>query len=1279
MSFEEAGIRLSVKGADDFFGSLKSAEKAVADFGVNVSKQANLTGFAQDINAVNSAFKATASAATSAATAVNKSAAATGAATLTANTLATATIKTQGAATSQASAFSAATGAIGNFAGAVGGAVAKLPGLAADAAIGGVKALAGAAGSAVGALGNMASAAGGAVVDGFKGIASAALSAAGAIASMAVDGAKKVASMGFAFAKTSVGAFTDFSQKISGIAAVSGATAEEMQQMTDKALELGAKFPVSASQAADAMANLASAGFTARDAIGASASVVLLAGAGQLDMAKSADILSSSMNGFGLITADANKNIAEAARVTDLMAATANASAVSITDIGSTMKYVAPTAKAAGYSIEDMSKAIGMMGNAGIKGSSAGTALRSIIVGLTASAGPSADALKDLGVSTADAAGNTRPYADVIGDLRAKFKDLSQADKIDFAKKIAGKEAMSGFLSIVDASQESYDNMGKSIDSATGKAKTMADTMNNNLAGKLSNMQGSIETLQIKFGKALAPAVGLAYDAIASLANKLGPFADTLAPKVSGALDTMQDLANKAASGFSLFLGAFNSGFVVPPAWDGLAATMGRLGTALAPLKGAVTDLVTAILPAAQPAQSMADALGNAGVSATNAHPVIDAISGLVTNFLVPGIERAGVVVNELQAAFGMAQTALAPFLPTIGDLAGKALAVYQAVSPLNIVLTAFEGFMTGGLPGAVAALGGNVTSLGNAFGVDLSGPVNTVVTFITTQLVPGITSIASTVMTVLPQVISFGQSFLSTVLPPITSFVGWIVANVGPMVSSAFNTFGTVVLPALGRFVDFVGTTVIPRVSDFVSTIATKVQPILETGFSIITTSVIPTLGKLVAVVMDDVIPILTDWWGVIATVLTPVFDVLVGAIQNFVLPAAKAIWGFINDPLIPVFKTIANVVKTVVIPALQDMANFFNNTVKKAIDTIVGVWDGFTQRIGDGASAIGKIFSGDLAGAADDLQKAVVGRTGEAGAATSAFATAVTLASGEAKTSLQNTATDFTDLNKTVDDKTLAMDTRITDFSINTRDESQKTTEKVSALGTAYTDVGTKATDTTPKVNDFASAATATVTPSENAATAASNSGKAFQDVSIYADLAKVSMDKYNQTAVPDKQVNTNFSAVYSAIDSAVKRLENWNNTPVNNKNATYTTSYVTTGNPNPPSPPGNAGGTDFWRGGASTLAEKGPEAIKEPGKPAWLAMQPMFHPDLARGSKVFNAQDTANMLGGRVDHPASAQQIMQSATYNNYTSQKVLNVTSMQSTGDVISDYGLIEVLA
>jgi hypothetical protein len=439
---------------------------------------------------------------------------------------------------------------------------------------------------------------------------------------------------------------------------------------------------------------------------------------------------------------------------------------------------------------------------------------------------------------------------------------------------------------------------------------------------------------------------------------------NVLAPAMEGAaiaIGKIKQAFADAQKGWDIFKAGFNGSFQVPAGWTGLVGTMGRLGEALAPLKGAISDLVTAILPAATPAQAMADAMNNSGTAAKNAHPVIDAIGWTVKNVLVPGIEGAAKTIDNMQLAFGKLQGVIGPIMPQVGDFAKKAWEVYQAVSPLNIALDVFNGVMTGGLGGGIDAVGQHVTDLGKAFGVDLSGPVSTVTGYLKTDLVPTIGGIVSGFATALPKVIEFGQGILNQVLPPVQSFIGWIGEHVGPVVSSAFNTFSTEVLPDLKDFAGFIGSEVMPKVGDLIKFVGEKVGPIFEKGFGILADPVIPTLGKLVGVITGDVMPILFSWWNILGTALKPAFEALAFVVSNVVLPAVKLIWGFINDPLIPIFKTVAGIVQDPVMKIFQSLADLFNGAVKGAIDTVKGVWDNLMETIKKGGDIIGAVASGD------------------------------------------------------------------------------------------------------------------------------------------------------------------------------------------------------------------------------------------------------------------------------------------------------------------------------
>lgn len=802
------------------------------------------------------------------------------------------------------------------------------------------------------ALLDVGGAAAGAAWSGISKLGSMAVDAGKFLVELGVKAAEAGAKFAISFGKDAVKAAMDFDKQMSEVAAVANATPAQLAKMSDEALRLGAVFPVSATDAAKAMTELGKAGFNTDQILAASVGTVQLASATHYSMADSATVLANAINQFGLKASDAS-------RVTDLFAAAANSSAVDVKDLAKTFEYVGPVAQAAGFSIEDVAKATAVMGNAGIKGSSAGTGLKAVLSSLIAPSDKAAAAFETLGFKSTDANGKIRPLQDQLVDLRSKFKGLSSQEQVDLATKIVGVNHFSKLLAVMNATDDSFNQVSDSINKANGAGARMAATMNDNLAGAVENLKGSFETLQIKAGKALEPLLKDLANLGSLIINKLTPYVDTFAKKFQDGYKKVLVVSKEVLANWNLFKASFTSGFEVPPAWTGMAATMARLGEALSPLKQAFSDLVTAIMPA--PVDKLAAGLDKAGTAAANAHPVIDAIGWTVKNVLVPGIEGAAKTIDNLQLAFSKIQTAITPLLPGFGDFAKKAWDIYQAVSPLNTALDVFNGFMTGGLGGGIDALGQHVTDLGNVFGVDLSGPVATVTDFLKNDLVPGIEGVIKTVGDVLPGIIAFGQGFLDKVLPPIQSFVGWVVDNVGPVVKSAFDTFQTDVLPALQRFVSFIGDAVLPKVGDLVNFVSDKVGPILKEGFDILSTTVIPTLGKLVAVVMDDVIPVLTSWWSIIATVLEPAFNALVWVVENVVLPAVKAIWGFINDPLIPIFKTIAAIIKDPVMTTFQSLADFFQGAVKAAIGVVVDVWNGLIDTIKKGVDIVAAVAAGD------------------------------------------------------------------------------------------------------------------------------------------------------------------------------------------------------------------------------------------------------------------------------------------------------------------------------
>lgn len=290
----------------------------------------------------------------------------------------------------------------------------------------------------------------------------------------------------------------DFDSQMSKVAAISGAAADEMQKLTDKARELGASTKFSATEVGQAYEYMAMAGWKTGDMLDGVAGLLDLAAASGEDLASVSDIVTDALTGFG-------KSAADAQHFADVMAAASSNANTNVAMMGETFKYVAPVAGALAYSIEDTALAVGLMANSGIKASQAGTSLRSILSRMASPAKATADAMKKIGVSLTDEEGNMKSMRQVIDDLRKGFSGLSETERAQVATAIAGKNAMSALLAIVGATEEDYNKLADAIDNANGTASGMAKTMQDNLGGRLTALKSKTEELAIGMGNALMP------------------------------------------------------------------------------------------------------------------------------------------------------------------------------------------------------------------------------------------------------------------------------------------------------------------------------------------------------------------------------------------------------------------------------------------------------------------------------------------------------------------------------------------------------------------------------------------------------------------------------------------------------------------------------------------------------------------------------------------------------------------------------------------------------
>ncbi len=347
-----------------------------------------------------------------------------------------------------------------------------------------------------------------------------------------------------AAAKKTIDVGKSFEAGMSEVQAISGASGEDLERLSNKAKAMGATTKFSATESATALKYMAMAGWKTNQMVSGLAGVMNLAAASGEDLGTVSDIVTDSMTAFGL---KANQS----GHFADVLAKASSSSNTNVGLMGETFKYVAPLAGSMGYSIEDTATAIGLMANAGIKGSQAGTSLRSILTRLVKPPKDAAAALSELGISTTNADGSMKPLRQTMSELREKFSGLTESQKSQYASSIAGQEAMSGLLAIVSASDSDFNKLQKAIDNSSGAAKKQADIMNNNLQGALYELGSAAEAVGIgiyeDIKEPLTKAVKVGTTQVSALASKLkkGGIKEVV-PK--SAVNTVQNLGKVAKS-----------------------------------------------------------------------------------------------------------------------------------------------------------------------------------------------------------------------------------------------------------------------------------------------------------------------------------------------------------------------------------------------------------------------------------------------------------------------------------------------------------------------------------------------------------------------------------------------------------------------------------------------------------------------------------------------------------------------------------------------------------
>ncbi len=393
----------------------------------------------------------------------------------------------------------------------------------------------------------------------------------------------------------------DFDTEMRKAGAIAGASAKELDAMRDSAIELGAKTSESASSVAVAMTEMAAKGFTANETIAAMPGVIAAAEASGEDLALAADTVASALNIWGL-------EAAESSRVADVLAMSANISAAGIGDLGYVLKYAGGPAAALGISLEEVASAAGIMTDAGLDGSNAGTALRASLLALNNPAKAQAKIMDELGFSILDAEGNAKTLAEMVNDLTESTEGMTDAEKLATVAKLVGTEAASGFLALMSAGPDAINANTEALQNSEGAAAETAKAMKDGIGGALEELSGSFESLSIMIGDELVPYVQTAAEWLTQLAEKFMGLSDgtkkflvvgTAIAGIFSAIGAGIGIAITIVGTIISALGTLASALGIAGGAGGLlsaifGALTGPIGIAVAAIAGVVAVLVLA-------------------------------------------------------------------------------------------------------------------------------------------------------------------------------------------------------------------------------------------------------------------------------------------------------------------------------------------------------------------------------------------------------------------------------------------------------------------------------------------------------------------------------------------------------------------------------------------------------------------------------------------------------------------------------------------------------------
>ena len=773
-----------------------------------------------------------------------------------------------------------------------------------------------------------------------------------------------IAAAGTAAVKTAA----DFDSAMSKVAAVSGATGDELDALRDKAREMGAKTKFSASEAADAMNYMAMAGWKTGDMLEGIEGIMNLAAASGEDLATTSDIVTDALTAFGLTAADSG-------HFADVLAAASSNANTNVSMMGETFKYCAPVAGSLGFSCGDTAQAIGLMANSGIKSTQAGTSLRSIMTALAGEVKFCGDAFGEMEIATTNQDGSMRELNDILADCRVAFAQMSESEQASAAQALVGKNAMSGFLALMNAAPEDIQKLegaistcSDEIDSYNGVTEKMAAVMQDNLAGQLTILKSQLQELAISFGEILMPAIRAIVSKIQGLIDKfnalspatketivkvalvaaaLGPLLVVVGKTMIGVGKLMQLVANlptiiaSAKAVFTSF-GAAIGGISAPVV--AVIAVVAALVAAFVHLWRTNEDFrnkITAIWEQIKSifsgfCQGIVDRINALGFDFKNITEVIKAVWDGLCKFLKPIFEgQFQQIANTFKAVTDIILSILDIF---VGIFTGDWSRVWDGIKG---IFSAVWNFIKDTLKNALNMICG-------IFGTDL-GEVKEFWVGVWTSIKNFFVNIWNGIKNFVSTVLNAIKNFFTTIWTGIKNFFVGIWTAIYNDVSAKINlikTIITVVWNAIHTAISTVLNAIWSVITTVWQTIYDFISPLLD-AFKYLFETIFEAIHIIISRVMDWIHEKIATAWENIKAVVTIVLEAIKSVIET--------VWNAISTTVSTVMDAISNVISTV----LNAISGFISGILNAIWSVISSIWESIKNHITNTLNAIHAVVS--------------------------------------------------------------------------------------------------------------------------------------------------------------------------------------------------------------------------------------------------------------------------------------------------------------------------------